>query len=424
MFVVERIAAPALNSINICGYGSWLALRLAGTTQEDARRMTTPLPDIPLPSSIRSRFVDDINGLRMHVLEAGYETPGRPCLLLLHGFPELSFSWRKVMPALAEAGYHVIAPDQRGYGRTTGWDANYDGDLASFRLLNLVRDALGLVSAFGYRSVDAVVGHDFGSSVAAWCALVRPDVFKSVVLMSAPFSGPPPIPFDTVDAPPPKREDAVHRELAALPRPRKHYQWYYSTREANTDMRRAPQGVHDFLRAYYHHKSADWKDNKPYPLQGWTAGELAKLPTYYVMDLASNMAETVAEEMPSATTIAANSWLPDRELSFYSAEYERTGFQGGLQWYRCGTSGAFTAELETYSGRSIDVPSCFISGKQDWGTYQRPGVFETMQSSACTRMLGCHLVDGAGHWVQQEQPGKVSHLLLQFLQQAKQRAAR
>jgi pimeloyl-ACP methyl ester carboxylesterase len=386
--------------------------------------MTTTLPDVPLPAGIRSRYVDDINGLRMHVLEAGYETKGRPCVLLLHGFPELAFSWRKVMPALAGAGYHVIAPDQRGYGRTTGWDGDYDGDLHSFRLLNLVRDALGLVSAFGYASVDAVVGHDFGSSVAAWCALVRPDVFRSVALMSAPFAGPPPLAFDTSDAPPrPKREDPVHRKLAALPRPRKHYQWYYSTREANADMQRAPQGLHDFLRAYYHHKSADWKDNKPYPLQSWSASELAKLPTYYVMDFAKDMAETVAAEMPSAEAIAANRWLPDRELSFYSAEYARTGFQGGLQWYRCGTSGAFTPELETWSGRHIDVPSCFISGLQDWGTYQRPGAYEAMQQSACTRMIGCHLVDGAGHWVQQEQPEQVARLLLQFLRQAAERGA-
>src|ERR1019366_917099 len=316
----------------------------------------------------------------------------RACVLLLHGFPELAYSWRKVMPALAAAGYHVIAPDQRGYGRTTGWDANYDGDLASFRLLNLVRDALGLVSAFGYRSVASVIGHDFGSSVAAWCALVRPDVFRSVGLMSAPFAGPPPLPFNTADAlQAPKLEDPIHRELAALPRPRKHYQWYYSTREANADMHDAPQGVHDFLRAYYHHKSADWKDNKPYPLQGWTASELAKLPTYYVMDLAQNMTETVAREMPSADAIAANRWL---------------------------------AELETYSGRSIDVPSCFISGKQDWGTYQRPGVYESMQSTACTRMLGCHLIDGAGHWVQQEQSEQVARVLLQFVKQATDRAGR
>jgi pimeloyl-ACP methyl ester carboxylesterase len=377
------------------------------------------LPDIPLPSTIRSRYVEGINSLRMHVLEAGFETRERPCLLLLHGFPELAFSWRKVMPQLAAAGYYVIAPDQRGYGRTTGWDANYDGDLASFRLTNLVRDALGLVSALGCRSVDAVIGHDFGSSVAAWCALIRPEVFRTAVMMSAPFAGPPSLPFNTASEPAkPAAEDPVHRELASLPRPRKHYQSYYSTREANADMHRAPQGVHDFLRAYYHHKSADWRDNKPYPLRSWSAGELAKLPTYYVMDLAKDMAATVAEEMPSAAEIAANTWLPDSELAFYSAEYARTGFQGGLQWYRCGTSGAFIPELQIWSGRTIDVPSCFISGKQDWGTYQRPGVFEVMQSKACTNMIGCHLVDGAGHWVQQEQPGEVSRLLLAFLRNA------
>ncbi|WP_291852307.1 alpha/beta hydrolase [Bradyrhizobium sp.] len=380
----------------------------------------TALPAIPLPPTIRSRTVEGINGLAMHVLEAGFETSGRPCLLLLHGFPELAFSWRKVMPALAEAGYHVIAPDQRGYGRTTGWDADYDGDLASFRLTNLVRDALGLVAAFGYRHVDAVIGHDFGSSVAAWCALIRPDVFRSVVLMSAPFGGPPSLPFNTLDSPArPAVADPIHRDLAALPRPRKHYQWYYSTREANADMHRAPQGVHDFLRAYYHHKSADWKANKPYRLNSWSAGEIAKLPTYYVMDLDKDMAATVAKEMPAAAEIAANQWLPDRELAFYSAEYGRTGFQGGLQWYRCGTSGAFVPELQIWSGRTIDVPSAFISGKQDWGTYQRPGVYEAMQSKACTAMIGCHLVDGAGHWVQQEQPAEVNRLLLAFLKEAK-----
>ena len=114
----------------------------------------TSLPDIPLPASIRSRYVESINGLRMHVLEAGFETKGRPCLLLLHGFPELAYSWRKVMPVLADAGYHVIAPDQRGYGRTTGWDPDYDGDLASFRLPNLVRDALGLVHEQRPRRAD------------------------------------------------------------------------------------------------------------------------------------------------------------------------------------------------------------------------------------------------------------------------------
>jgi pimeloyl-ACP methyl ester carboxylesterase len=380
------------------------------------------LPSIPLPPSIRSRTIEDINGLSMHVLEAGFETRRRPCLLLLHGFPELAFSWRKVMPALAAAGYHVVAPDQRGYGRTTGWSADYDGDLAPFRFTNLVRDAIGLVSAFGYSSVDAVIGHDFGSPVAAWCALLRPDVFRAVALMSAPFGGAPKLPFATVDRPVAARaEDPVHGALARLARPRKHYQWYYSTRQANGDMVNAPQGLHDFLRAYYHYKSADWRGNKPYPLESWSAEQLAKLPTYYVMDLDKTMPEAVAVEMPTSSEIAANKWLPDDDLAFYAAEYERTGFQGGLQWYRCGTSGAFDAELQLWSGKTIDVPSCFISGKQDWGTYQRPGIFEAMQRSVCAAMVGCHLVDDAGHWVQQEQPAEVTRLLLQFLAKATER---
>src|ERR1700686_5444060 len=150
-----------------------------------------PYGNSTLPPGIRSRMVSDVNGLTVHMLEAGFEDAGRPAVLLLLGFPELAYSWRKVLLPLAAAGYHVVAPDQRGYGRTTGWDAAYDGDVAPFRRLNRVRDALGLVSALGHSTVAAVIGHDFGSPVAAWCALVRPDVFQSVVLSSAPFSGAP-----------------------------------------------------------------------------------------------------------------------------------------------------------------------------------------------------------------------------------------
>ena len=383
-----------------------------------------PLDSAVLPTGIRSRFIDNNNGLNMHVLEAGFESKDHPCLLLLHGFPELAYSWRKIMLPLAAEGFHVIAPDQRGYGRTTGWDGNYDGDLSSFRMLNLVRDALGLVFALGYRSVAAVIGHDFGSPVAAWCSLIRPDVFRAVAMMSAPFAGPPVLPFNTVNdvnQGNPSLASNIHDELAALDRPRKHYQWYYSTREADTNMRHCPQGLHAFLRAYYHHKSADWKQNKPFTLKSWSADELAKLPTYYEMDLAKGMAETVAPEMPSASEIAACQWLPDEQLSVYSAEYGRNGFQGGLQWYRCMTNAKFIAELQTFSGRTIAVPSCFIAGKSDWGIYQRPGDIEKMQSVVCTNMLSCDLIEGAGHWVQQEQPAEVSKLLINFLRQAQKK---
>ena len=375
-----------------------------------------PLDAAVLPSGIRSRFVPGINGLRMHVLEAGIASDGRPALLLLHGFPELAYSWRKIMPSLAQAGFYVVAPDQRGYGRTTGWSADYDGELYPFRLLNAVRDALALVSALGLRSVAGVIGHDFGASVAAWCALVRPDVFGSVALMSAPFAGAPALPFDTAGKPPgPCAAPDIHAALAALDRPRKHYQWYYSTRPANADMWHCPQGVHALLRGYFHYKSADWSGNRPHPLQSWTAAELARMPTYYIMDLNRNMAETVVPVMPSATEIAACRWLPDNELAVYAGEYQRNGFQGGLNWYRGRTGGLSDSELLLFSGRTIDVPSLFIAGKSDWGTYQRPGSFERMQGTACTNMRGAHLLDGAGHWVQQEQPERVSALLLEFL---------
>jgi pimeloyl-ACP methyl ester carboxylesterase len=361
-----------------------------------------------LPTGIRSRFVERVNGLRMHVLEAG--EPGRPALLLLHGFPELAYSWRKVMPPLAAAGYYIVAPDQRGYGRTTGWDASYDGDWGAARALNLARDTLGLVHTLGLKSVACVVGHDFGAMVAAWSALVRPDVYRSLVLMSAPFAGAPALSPNTAV---PSTEQ-LNADLGRLDPPRKHYQWYYGTREADADMHHCPQGVHAFLRGYFHHKSADWVANKPFPLASWAPEEIARMPTYYIMERDRNMAETVAAEMPSAPC----SWLTDDELRVYSEEYARTGFQGGLNWYRCRLGGRFTSEQQLYSGRTIDVPSCFIAGGSDWGVYQRPGDLEKMQRVACSRMLSCTLVGGAGHWVQQEQPAEVSRLLLEFLRAA------
>lgn len=377
-----------------------------------------PLSSSVLPDGVRARILPGINGLDIHILEAGFEDgKKRPAVMLFHGFPEIAFSWRKILPALAAAGYHAIAPDLRGYGRTTGWSADYDADQSAFSFTNLLRDAIGVLYALGHRTAEAAVGHDFGSSVASFCTLVRPDIFRRMALMSAPFPGPPAIPFDTADkaasdsAPAPD----LHAAMAALPRPRKHYQWYYSTRPANDDMWRAKQGVHDFLRAYYHHKSADWKGNNPHELQGWTAEEMAKMPTYYIMDAAETMAETVAHQMPTASEIASNKWLTEDDLRVYSGEYARNGFQGGLNWYRARTSGRVLPELEIHTGRTIDVPATFISGKSDWGNYQSPGAIEKMRRTACTNMKEIHFVEGAGHWVQQEQADMVNRLLLDFL---------
>jgi pimeloyl-ACP methyl ester carboxylesterase len=370
-----------------------------------------------LPSAIRSRVVAGVNGIAMHVLEAGHEVPGRPGVLLVHGFPELGYSWRKVMMPLAEAGYHVMAPDQRGYGRSGGTDVAYDDDLTPFSTLNRVRDVLALTSALGHRSLAAVVGHDFGSPVAAWCALTRPDVFRSVVMMSAPFAGTARLPFHTANEPTPAAAAAPDMDagLAALTPPRKHYQTYYTTREANQNMWTPPQGLQAFLRAYYHAKSADWPGNAPHPLKANSPEEFAKLPRYYVMDKDKGMAEQVASDMPTAAQIAACQWLPDRELAVYAAEYGRTGFQGGLQSYRVGRTPRLGAELQLFAGRTIDVPAMFVSGKADWGVFQRAGSYESMQKTACTKFVGTHLLEGAGHWVQQEQAARVAALLVDFV---------
>ena len=374
----------------------------------------TPLNSSVLPAAIRSRFVQDVNGITFHVLEAGFETPGRQLVLLLHGFPELAYSWRKIMVPLAAAGYHVIAPDVRGYGRSGGTEIKHSDDMRSFGSLNKINDMLALVSALGYRSVAGVFGHDQGSPLAGWCALTRPDVFKSVALMSSPFRGAPEsLPFNTANIPvAPKPRVRINEELALLKPPRKYYQHYYTMAEANANMWHAEQGLHAFLRAYYHMKSADWVANKPFPLTALIASEWEKLPRYYVMDLDKGMAESVASEMPSAQEIAACQWLPDHELKVYSEEYGRTGFQGGLQGYRIGQ---IDQELKIFAGRTIDVPSLFIGGKSDWGVYQTPGGLQYLQQKLTTQFKGTFLIDGAGHWVQQEQPEKVSKILIDFL---------
>jgi pimeloyl-ACP methyl ester carboxylesterase len=362
------------------------------------------------PHGLQSKRIQTKTGLNMHVLEAG--SPSNPCVLLLHGFPELAFSWRHQLTALANAGFHVIAPDQRGYGDTLGGDDHFDGDWQASGMLHLVDDVLALLEALNIGHVKAVIGHDFGSPVAAWCALTRPDVFRAVVMMSAPFSGPPDaVHWATTHA-------AIVQEVVALGEldpPRQHYQWYYSDAQANEDMWQAPQGLHAFLRAYYHVKSADWAVNQPHALTAWQAAELAKLPHYYVMPAGQTMAQAVAVHAPSAAQVSACTWLSETDLAVYVAAYQARGFQGGLQWYRCATSLKQFEVMSRYGGQTIDVPAAYIAGQADWGVYQFPRALEKMKAQVCKDMRFVELLPQAGHWVQQEQPEAVNKLLLNFL---------
>ena len=244
--------------------------------------------------------------------------------------------------------------------------------------------------------------------------------------MSHPFKGIPSLPFNIASNPPPlPQKDDVHKALAELPRPRKHYKWYYSTAPAASEMDNPKDDLHTFLRGYFHLKSADWKSNDPKPLRAWEATELAKLPYYYVMPLNSTMREAVKISMADVDaaelTKQSARWLDDKDLDIYVQEFGRNGFQGALNWYRVATDEKNMKDVELFASRKIDIPSLFISGKKDWGTYQEPGAIEKM-SDVCTRFKGAELLDGAGHWVQQEQPEKVIELVLKFLRDVKKDA--
>jgi pimeloyl-ACP methyl ester carboxylesterase len=304
----------------------------------------------------------------------------------------------------------------RGYGRSLTRPVSYNDDLQPYSLLHRVSDVVGLVRALGYEKVASVVGHDWGGPTAQWCARVRPDVFRSVVSMSTPFLRPPALPLGANDRRISQAEPDINRELAALPRPRKHYFSHSASDRANGEMWRAPQGVHDLLRALYYYKSADWPGNKPFPLASWTASELAKMPEYYIMDAHKGIAETMAAAMPSRAYITDCQWMTEEDLRVYSTEFARTGFQGGLNYYRLGNDPRFRTELKAFSGRTIDVPACYIGGDRDWATYQSPGAFEAMHK-VCTRLVGKHLIPRAGHSLAEERPDQVNEVLVAFLRQ-------
>lgn len=394
---------------------------------------TLELPRLPLPSGITSRQIDltSFGHLSFHILEAG--SASNPLILLLHGFPMLAYSWRHVMLPIANAGYHVVAPDQRGYGRTTGWDTRSytEVDLHTFSTTVFVRDALIVASALGHATVKCVVGIDAGAVTAAACAVIRRDVFESVVLLTHPFNGIPHFPFDVADELEQREpgfkgmktaSPSVHEQLATLGR--KHYKWYYSTADANSDMTHPSTlgGLKEFFRGYYYVKSGSWAGNDPHPLGGgWTADELARLPYYYVMPLKATMPEAIAEllkqESPDAIE-SSRKWLPDEELDVYASEYARTTFQGGLDWYRVQTAadGRLNQDMLVFAGLKINIPCAFIAGDKDWGTYQKPGAIEKMRDGrVCEDFRFFKMVEGAGHWIPQEKPNEVVEGILELV---------
>jgi pimeloyl-ACP methyl ester carboxylesterase len=378
-----------------------------------------------LPAGVRVRLVPNVNGLTVNMLEAG--TPGRPLVLLLHGFPNLAYSWRKQMPALAAAGYYAVAPDLRGYGRTTGWDNSFDADFIEFLSLNQVRDQIALVHALGYHSVAMVVGHDTGAGIARNSALIRPDIFLRLTFQGGLQGGlrPSSFPFNIANGAPMPRPDYTNQELdaayAQLNPPRRAYGNYWASKQADEDMKHLPPGMtmSSFFRAFYYMKSADFPGNqnlKPlHPVR--TAKEAAErdaiIPEYYVMRRDRSMPATMAAYMPSKEYIANCKWLTPPECDVYGQEYTLSGWTGALHNYRRAFFPGSSLEMMTFAGRTVDVPTQIISPKQDWGGNRGVG---GKAGQGFTKFRGVHVVEG-GHWVQEEQPEVVSQLLTSFLRE-------
>jgi pimeloyl-ACP methyl ester carboxylesterase len=257
--------------------------------------------------------------------------------------------------------------------------------------------------------------------------VARPDIFPRRVLLGSGAGVGASFPFNTANGAKAPQADYTPAELdaefAKLDPPRRAYQDYWASRQADYDMKHVPQGMHAFFRAFYYMKSHDFPGNqnlpplKPVHTARDAAVQNAQMPEYYVMRRDRSMPATMIAYMPSADYIANCKWFTEAECEVYASEYQRSGWNGGLHVYRRGASLPNRAELMMYSGRSVDVPAMVISGRQDWGANRTIGGPEHAGDSGFTQFKGVYMVDQAGHWVHEEQPEQVSQHLLNFLRQ-------
>jgi pimeloyl-ACP methyl ester carboxylesterase len=311
----------------------------------------------------------ETNGITMHITEQGEG----PLVVLCHGFPELGYCWRHQLPALAEAGFHAVAPDQRGYGRT-----DRPEPLEAYDIFHLVGDIVGLVHALGEEEA-IIVGHDWGSTVAQHCALLRPDIFRTVILLSVPFAS---------------RSWKSRRPTEGMKKllgdqDLEFYILYFQ--EQGRVEEEIEEDVRAFILGSLYAASGD-----PPPEKRWQ----------FVFPKGLRFIDTscIPDTLPA--------WLTERDIDFYTGEFRRTGFRGGVNWYRnIDRNWEMTPFL---SGAKIHQPTLFIAGDLDGVITFSRGVFDRMDASV-PNLKQKILIPGAGHWIQQERPGEVNDLIIRFL---------
>lgn len=353
---------------------------------------------------IKSRVIKNVNGLSVNILENNVEKKTNNVILLLHGFPEISFSFRYLILLFEKAGYYCIAPDQRGYGKTK---SKIKETLGSFSVLNLAKDMSCLMKRLNIDKYH-LIGHDFGAYVSSYLCILYPKKILSLTLMSMPFPGPPVLKNinDLLN---------MNKKLALLKPKRKHYQCYFSSYGADNNIMKCSQGLKDFFRSYFYFKSYDYKKNKPFKLKSFSAKEIAKMPEYYIMNLNLGMAQTVKKYSPTKIEILNCEWLNNIDLNFYVKNFLESGIKKPLSWYKVMLSKKEKLEIIKQNlPNSIYIPSIFISGGADWGIYQKPGDLKKMEKGFLKNYFGRFIIQNAGHWVQQEQPDKTFELIIKF----------
>ena len=317
--------------------------------------------------SIQHRTVET-NGILMHIAEMG----SGPLVVLCHGFPESWYSWRHQLKALADAGFHAVAPDMRGYGQTDAPEA-----IDRYTLLHLVGDVVGLVEVLGEKQA-VIAGHDWGAPVAWHAALLRPDIFRGVIGLSVPYRPRGPVAPTTLM---PKTDDAVFYQL-----------YFQSPGVAEAEFERDPrQTIHAMLFG----GSGDAPARDPKAPVGMVVG-------------GSGFLRNASGPLPLA------SWLTKEDIDFYAGEFARTGFRGGLNWYR--NIDRNWELLAPFNGAKVTMPALYMAGDCDMVVAFR-GMDQLIANlkSFVPQLTQTIILPGCGHWTQQERPGEVSKAMVGFL---------